>query len=155
MGYIAPEVFSQNFGNVSYKADVYSFGMLLLEIVGGRKNMNVTTENTSQDVYFPEWIYNFLEQKEDLQVFIEDDEDENIARKLAIFGLWCIQWHPVDRPSIKSVIQMLEGKGDKFIMPPNPFASIDNNIARISDARMSTMHLNQEIEITPSQKNLD
>ncbi|GMN25536.1 hypothetical protein TIFTF001_051445, partial [Ficus carica] len=37
MGYIAPEVFSRNFGNVSYKSDVYSFGMLLLEMVGGRK----------------------------------------------------------------------------------------------------------------------
>ncbi|KAG2709667.1 hypothetical protein I3760_05G251500 [Carya illinoinensis] len=38
MGYIAPEVFSRNFGTVSYKADVYSFGMLLLEIVGGRRS---------------------------------------------------------------------------------------------------------------------
>jgi serine/threonine protein kinase len=33
IGYIAPEVFSRNFGNVTSKADVYSFGMLLLEIV--------------------------------------------------------------------------------------------------------------------------
>ncbi|VVA32265.1 PREDICTED: rust resistance kinase Lr10, partial [Prunus dulcis] len=39
LGYIAPEVFSRNFGNVSYKSDVYSFGMLLLEMVGGRKNI--------------------------------------------------------------------------------------------------------------------
>jgi serine/threonine protein kinase len=52
VGYIAPEVFSRNFGNVSSKADVYSFGILLLEIVGGRKNVDVTAENTSQ-VYFP------------------------------------------------------------------------------------------------------
>jgi serine/threonine protein kinase len=59
MGYIAPEVFSRNFGNVSYKSDVYSFGILLLEVVGGRKNVDITMENTSQ-VYFPEWIYNFL-----------------------------------------------------------------------------------------------
>jgi len=43
-------------------ADVYSFGILLLEIVGGRKNVSVTNDNTSQ-VYFPEWIYNFLKQK--------------------------------------------------------------------------------------------
>ncbi|CAN0898189.1 Rust resistance kinase Lr10 [Linum grandiflorum] len=37
IGYIAPKVFSRNFGSVSYKADVYSFVMLLLEMVGGRK----------------------------------------------------------------------------------------------------------------------
>ncbi|GMN19784.1 hypothetical protein TIFTF001_042924 [Ficus carica] len=47
MGYIAPEVFSRNFGNVSYKSDVYSFGMLLLEMVGGRKITDVTKDNTS------------------------------------------------------------------------------------------------------------
>jgi serine/threonine protein kinase len=120
MGYIAPEVFSRSFGNVSYKADVYSFGMLLLEIIGGRKNVDVE-ENTSQ-VYFPEWIYNLMEQKEDLQVFIENDRDAIIAKKLAIVGLWCIQWHPGDRPSMKGAIQMLEG-GDNLTMPPNPFAS--------------------------------
>ncbi|KAK7848854.1 putative ring-h2 finger protein atl21a [Quercus suber] len=32
-------------------------------------------------------------------------------------------WHPVDRPSMKVVVQMLEGEGDKLTMPPNPFAS--------------------------------
>ncbi|XP_028110449.1 rust resistance kinase Lr10-like [Camellia sinensis] len=37
-GYIAPEVFSRNFGNVSDKSDIYSFEMLLLEIVGVRLN---------------------------------------------------------------------------------------------------------------------
>ncbi|CAL8162280.1 unnamed protein product [Prunus armeniaca] len=52
MGYIAPEIFSRNFGNVSYKSDVYSFGILLLEMVGGRKNFKVMEDSTSQ-VYFP------------------------------------------------------------------------------------------------------
>ena len=65
MGYIAPEVFSRNFGSVSYKSDAYSFGILLLEMVRGRKNVDVTMENTSQ-IYFPEWIYSLLEEKEDL-----------------------------------------------------------------------------------------
>ncbi|KAM4076132.1 hypothetical protein ACJW30_12G040000 [Castanea mollissima] len=122
MGYIAPEVFSRNFGSVSYKSDVYSFGILLLEMVGGRKNVDVTVENTSQ-IYFPEWIYNLLEQKDDLRVYVEDNGDAKIAKKLAIVGLWCIQWHLVDRPSMKVVVQMLEGEGDKLTMPPNPFAS--------------------------------
>jgi serine/threonine protein kinase len=107
MGYIAPEVFSRNFGNVSSKVDVYSFGILLLEIVGGRKNVDITVDNTRQ-VYFPEWIYNLLEQKEDIRIFIEDDGDAKIAKKLAIVGLWCIQWYPADRSSMKDVVQMLE-----------------------------------------------
>ncbi|XP_034197223.1 rust resistance kinase Lr10-like, partial [Prunus dulcis] len=40
MGYIAPELFYKNIGGVSYKADVYSFGMLLMEMAGRRKNLN-------------------------------------------------------------------------------------------------------------------
>ncbi|XP_065634148.1 rust resistance kinase Lr10 isoform X2 [Quercus suber] len=143
MGYIAPEVFSRNFGSVSYKSDVYSFGILLLEMVGGRKNVDVTVENTSQ-IYFPEWIYNLLELKEDLRAYVEDNGDAKIAKKLAVVGLWCIQWHPVDRPSMKVVVQMLEGEGDKLTMPPNPFASTNPTIINLS---MPARRLNQELEV--------
>uniref|UniRef100_A0A2N9HRX0 Protein kinase domain-containing protein n=1 Tax=Fagus sylvatica TaxID=28930 RepID=A0A2N9HRX0_FAGSY len=144
MGYIAPEVFSRNFGNVSYKSDVYSFGIMLLEMVGGRKNVDVTV-NTSE-IYFPEWIYNLLEKKEDLRVFVEDNGHAKIAKKLAIVGLWCIQWHPVDRPSMKVVVQMLEGEGDNLTMPPNPFASIGPTRINVS---MPARRLNQELEVIP------
>ena len=122
IGYIAPEVLSKNFRNVSYKSDVYSFGMLLLEMVGGRKNIDVSVESTSQ-VYFPEWIYNHLDIGEELYIRIEEKGDVEIAKKLAIVGLSCIQWYPMDRPSMKIVVQMLEGKGSKLTIPPNPFAS--------------------------------
>ena len=112
-------------------------------MVGGRKNVDITVKNTSQ-IYFPEWIYNLLEQKEDLRVYVEDNEDAKIAKKLAIVGLWCIQWHPVDRPSMKVVVQMLEGEGDKLTMPPNPFASTGPTRINVS---MPARHLNQELEV--------
>ncbi|XP_030964947.1 rust resistance kinase Lr10-like [Quercus lobata] len=122
MGYIAPEVLSRNFGTVSHKSDVFSFGMLLLEIVAGRKNIDTTVENTSQ-VYLPEWIHNQLDQGEDLGIQLEEERHAKIAKKLAIVGLWCIQWYPVNRPSMKVVVQMLEGEGDDLKIPPNPFES--------------------------------
>lgn len=62
MGYIAPEVLSRSVGKVSCKSDFYSFRMLLLEMVEGRKNIDITA-NTSQ-VYFMEWIYDHLDKKE-------------------------------------------------------------------------------------------
>ncbi|KAG8493366.1 hypothetical protein CXB51_010934 [Gossypium anomalum] len=124
MGYIAPEVLSRNFGNVSYKSDVYSFGMMLLEMVGGRKNIDVKVEHMSQ-VYFPEWVYNRLDKGEALGMSIENEEHDKIAKKLTIVGLWCIQWYPVDRPSMNSVVQMLEGEVEHLTVPPNPFASKD------------------------------
>ncbi|KAJ9178399.1 hypothetical protein P3X46_010285 [Hevea brasiliensis] len=123
IGYIAPEVFSRNFGNVSYKSDVYSFGMLVLEMVGGRKSTVDVKERTSDQIYFPEWIYNLLEGGEDLRLEIDTEEDNGIAKKLAIVGLWCIQWNPVHRPSMKTVVQMLEGDGSNLTTPANPFTS--------------------------------
>lgn len=141
VGYIAPEVFSRNFGNVSYKSDVYSFGMLVLEMVGGRKNVDDTAENGDQ-VYFPEWIYNLLEEGEDLRFHIEEEGEAEIAKKLAIVGLWCIQWNPVDRPSMKVVVQMLEGEGDNLTKPPNPLHS---SAPKRKTASIAGRRLHQEL----------
>ena len=49
---IAPELFYKNIGGILYKAYVYSFGMLLMEMVGRRKNVNANVEHSSQ-IYFP------------------------------------------------------------------------------------------------------
>ncbi|KAF7147908.1 hypothetical protein RHSIM_Rhsim03G0203600 [Rhododendron simsii] len=141
IGYIAPEVFSRNFGNVSYKLDIYSFGMLL-EMVGGKKNFDVMVNSTNQ-IYFPEWIYNRLDSGEELGIRIQDEGDAKIAKKLAIMGLWCIQWYLVDRPSMYVVIQMLEGDGDTVIKPPNPFVSA--NPPRVT-GQASRRTLNNELE---------
>ena len=142
MGYIAPEVLSRNFGNASYKSDVYSFGMLLLEMVGGRKNIDVTME--TNQVYFPEWVYNQLDQGEDVHIRIEEEGDIKIAKKLTIVGLWCIQWYPIDRPSMKVVVQMLEREGENLTIPPNPFASIGSTGGNIRRRKKS---LQQELKI--------
>ena len=47
LGYIAPELFYKNIGGVSYKADVYSFGMLLMEMAGKTKNLNAIANHSS------------------------------------------------------------------------------------------------------------
>ena len=65
MGYIAPELYSRNFGGISYKSDVYSFGMLVLEMVSGRRNSDPTIESQNK-VYFPEWIYEKVTTGQDL-----------------------------------------------------------------------------------------
>ncbi|KAI9074637.1 hypothetical protein K1719_043478 [Acacia pycnantha] len=144
LGYIAPEVFSRNFGNVSHKVDVYSFGMLLLELIGGRRITHDTKENAPH-IYYPEWIYNILEEREDVRIHIEEEGDAQIAKKLGIVGLWCIQWHPVDRPSMQAVVKMLEGEGDKLSIPPNPF-NTEGTLTRIR-ASAPTRSLMQGLEI--------
>lgn len=58
VGYIAPEMVSRSFGAISSKSDVYSFGMLLLEIAGGRRNVDPRASRSQ--TYYPAWVYNQL-----------------------------------------------------------------------------------------------
>ncbi|KAL7196487.1 hypothetical protein ACSBR1_036489 [Camellia fascicularis] len=122
-GYIAPEVFCRNFGRVSHKSDVYSYGMMVLEMVGGRKNIDVEVDRTSE-IYFPHWIYKRLELDEELGVHgIMNDEANESARKMIIVGLWCIQTDPLHRPSMSKVVEMLEGNVESLQVPPKPYLS--------------------------------
>ncbi|XP_074325075.1 PR5-like receptor kinase [Apium graveolens] len=122
-GYIAPEVFSRNFGGVSHKSDVYSYGMMILEMVGAKTNTQEEINNCSSEKYFPNWIYDRLELNAD-QMGLDDisNEVENQStKKLLIVGLWCIQTHPSERPSMKGVLEMLEGNVESLKIPTRPF----------------------------------
>ncbi|XVF18395.1 hypothetical protein REPUB_Repub11eG0017900 [Reevesia pubescens] len=105
--YIAPELVYKNIGGVSYKADVYSFGMLLLKMVGMRKNLNASVEQSSQ-IYFPSWIYDRFDQGEDVEFGDGTDDEKIIPTKMSITAFWCIQMKPSDRPSMSKVLEMLE-----------------------------------------------
>ncbi|XVF79075.1 hypothetical protein PTKIN_Ptkin14bG0190100 [Pterospermum kingtungense] len=120
-GYMAPELFYRNIGDISHKADVYSFGMMLLEIVGRRKNLNAFAEHSSQ-IYFPSWIYDQLDKGEGIELGEITESEDKIVRKMIIVALWCIQMKPVDRPSTSKVLQMLESEVELLEMPPKPFS---------------------------------
>ncbi|XP_050105537.1 LEAF RUST 10 DISEASE-RESISTANCE LOCUS RECEPTOR-LIKE PROTEIN KINASE-like 2.1 isoform X4 [Malus sylvestris] len=119
MGYMAPELFYKNIGGVSFKADVYSFGMLLMEMASRRKNLNALAEHSSQ-LYFPSWVYNQYNEGKDFEVGEVVEEEKPLIRKMIITALWCIQLKPSDRPSMKEVLQMLEGDVELLRMPPEP-----------------------------------
>ncbi|GMN44371.1 hypothetical protein TIFTF001_013564 [Ficus carica] len=120
LGYMAPELFYKNIGGVSYKADVYSFGMLLMEMASRRKNLNAVAERSSQ-IYFPSWVYDqFSEGKNILDSENIVDEDLNTIKKMMIVALWCIQLKPSERPSMNDVIKMLEGDVECLQLPPKP-----------------------------------
>ncbi|CAJ2673384.1 unnamed protein product [Trifolium pratense] len=119
IGYMAPELFYKNIGGVSYKADVYSFGMLLMEMASRRKNLNPHAEHSSQ-LYFPLWIYDQVEKEQDIEMEDTTEEEKKIVKKMIIVALWCIQLKPDDRPSMSKVVEMLEGDVEILHMPPKP-----------------------------------
>nr|XP_023888297.1 rust resistance kinase Lr10-like [Quercus suber] len=120
LGYIAPELFYKNIGGISYKADVYSFGMLLMEMVGRRKNLNASVEHSSQ-IYFPSWIYDKLDQGENLELLNGTEGENKTLKKMIIVAFCCIQMKPMNRPSMSKVLEMLEGPIELLQMPPKPF----------------------------------
>jgi serine/threonine protein kinase len=77
MGYMAPELCYKNIGDVSFKADVYSYGMLLMEMVGRRKNLNALANHSSQ-IYFPSWVYDQVSEGKNIEV---QEEPWNMERK--------------------------------------------------------------------------
>eukprot|EP01018_Ginkgo_biloba_P021707 Gb_02678 [translate_table: standard] len=117
-GYVAPEVWSRNFGPVSDKADVYGFGMLLLEMVGGRKNIDLNASSSTR-FCFPEWAFRQLERGELWKSMELAEDDREIARQMTIVGLWCIQTDSSNRPPMSKVVKMLEGNIELTI-PPSP-----------------------------------
>ncbi|KAB2627080.1 receptor-like protein kinase [Pyrus ussuriensis x Pyrus communis] len=115
---------SPGIGNVSYKAEVHSFGMLLIEMVGGRKNIGSTTENTTNEIYYPKWIYSLLEEGDDQRIHITEEGNGKIPKQPAILGNFRDIVHPV-APGVSC---FNENGGShvrrrNLTMPPNPFVS--------------------------------
>lgn len=151
IGYIAPEVFSQNFGGVSYKSDVYSYGMMLLEMVGVRKNAVNTGMSNTSETYFPDWIYQRIMSDEDLKLqdHIMSEEENEMARKMIMVGLWCIQTNPSHRPTMSKVIDMLEGSLKDLELPPRPSLSSPSRSDHVSLAAATTVAPSEDTSDSP------
>ncbi|KAL0711813.1 hypothetical protein Bca4012_018791 [Brassica carinata] len=128
VGYIAPEMISRVYGSVSHKSNVYSYGMLVLEMIGARnkeKAQQDCASNTSS-IYFPEWIYRDIELGKSRSLIENEinNEEHELAKKMALVGLWCIQSSPLDRPLMNRVVEMMEGRMDALEVPPRPALQI-------------------------------
>ncbi|KAF8020112.1 hypothetical protein BT93_G0730 [Corymbia citriodora subsp. variegata] len=119
LGYMAPELVFKNLGGISYKADIYSFGKLLMEMATGRKNADEVTDYSSH-TYFPLWVHDQLSEGLDIPVGEASEEDWRVIKKMILVALWCIQLNPSERPSMHKVLQMLEGEVDDLQIPPKP-----------------------------------
>ncbi|KAK9024461.1 hypothetical protein V6N11_004623 [Hibiscus sabdariffa] len=109
IGYMAPEYAMR--GYLTDKADVYSFGVVLLEIVSGESNTNYRPKE--EFVYLLDWAYVQQEQGNLLELVDPSlgsrYSDEEALRMLNL-ALLCTNPSPTLRPSMSSVVSMMEGK---------------------------------------------
>ncbi|XP_043690363.1 cold-responsive protein kinase 1-like [Telopea speciosissima] len=111
IGYLAPEYAIR--GQLTRKADIYSFGVLLLEIVTGRCNNNSRLPVEEQYLLERTWV---LHERKELVGLVDTSLDgifdaEEACRILKI-GLLCTQDAPKLRPSMSTVVKMLTGEMD-------------------------------------------
>ncbi|CAL9122774.1 unnamed protein product [Musa textilis] len=111
IGYLAPEYAIH--GQLTRRADTYSFGVLLLEIVSGRCNTN--TRLPYEDQFLLERTWALYERGELLSIVdtsLGDDFDAEEACRFIKIALVCTQDAPRLRPSMPAVVRMLRGESN-------------------------------------------
>ncbi|XP_052308340.1 PR5-like receptor kinase isoform X2 [Populus trichocarpa] len=104
-GYLAPE-WHQELGRITVKVDVYSFGIVLLEVVCARRSVDHSQPESAFHLLRmlqnkAEYILKFLDE------YMQSDRDE-IIRMIKI-AAWCLQDDPEKRPLMSTVVKVLEG----------------------------------------------
>ncbi|XP_064947347.1 G-type lectin S-receptor-like serine/threonine-protein kinase B120 isoform X1 [Musa acuminata AAA Group] len=136
-GYMSPEYAMQ--GVFSVKSDVYSFGVLLLEIVSGRKNSSFAHQDSSLNLLGSAWkLWNEDNVMEFVDPAIRDSCSPRQASRCVNVGLLCVQDRPNDRPTMSSVVIMLEGGTAAYPQPKQPTFSAERSP---SDTESSTFGL--------------
>ncbi|CAI9299773.1 unnamed protein product [Lactuca saligna] len=113
-GYISPEYAIH--GRFSIKSDVFSFGVLVLEIVSGKKNKEFSHEARSDNLLGHAWrLYKEGKSIELMSVSLRNSCVVSEIQRSIHIGLLCVQHHPEDRPTMLSVVLMLISDG---VLPP-------------------------------------
>ncbi|KAL8264595.1 hypothetical protein R6Q59_022725 [Mikania micrantha] len=140
LGYMAPECVVT--GKASKESDVFSFGVVALEIVCGRKSINYKEQE--KQIWLVEWVWALygsgtIMEAVDPRLRLEFDENE--AKCLMMVGLWCVHPDSRLRPSMRQVIQVLNAEASLPILPLNmPVASYTttSSLFNCSNRDMST-----------------
>ncbi|PVH37694.1 hypothetical protein PAHAL_5G061700 [Panicum hallii] len=117
VGYLAPEWISGE--AITTKADVFSYGMMLFEIISGKRNLEHS--ETNMETFFPVLVARKLLEEEVHTLFgseLTNDVSVELERACKV-ACWCVQDSESSRPTMGEVVKILEGLVD-VAMPPVP-----------------------------------
>jgi serine/threonine protein kinase len=123
-GYLAPE-WSKNTA-ITVKVDVYSYGIMLLETISCKKSMELKL--AGEECNISEWAYEYVISGDLKKVAAGECVNEVELERMVRVGIWCTQNQPVTRPTMKSVVQMMEGSSE--VRRPPPPASFSQSLTR-------------------------
>ncbi|PON49910.1 Mitogen-activated protein kinase kinase kinase [Parasponia andersonii] len=130
-GYMAPEYAID--GQFSVKSDVFSFGILMLEIVSGKRNRGFY--NPSDNINLIGHAWRLWKEGRELELIDESIHGDSctlleVLRCMHV-GLLCVQLLPEDRPTMSSVLLML-GDGNALPQPKEPIFFLGKNSSEAS-----------------------
>ncbi|KAG9443114.1 hypothetical protein H6P81_018968 [Aristolochia fimbriata] len=129
-GYLAPEWLKNT--AVTAKVDVYSFGVMLLEIICCRRHVElnrVEEESEADDLFISDWVMSCMSCGGMEELVSWDTEalgDMQTFERMAKVGLWCVNADPRLRPTMKAAVQMLEGYMEVETPPFSPSLLAEN-----------------------------
>ncbi|KAI3453381.1 hypothetical protein Pfo_010044 [Paulownia fortunei] len=150
-GYMAPEYVMH--GQFSIKSDVFSFGVLILEIISGQKNNTLQHgENVKGLLSFAwrNWRDGTAVSMIDAVMRARSDSLRDIVGCIHI-GLLCVQENASDRPTMAAVVSMLNSLSLTLPLPSHPAFFVPGSIN--ADASVLQGHHSKELETIKSLKN--
>ncbi|XP_077236111.1 cysteine-rich receptor-like protein kinase 43 [Tasmannia lanceolata] len=118
-GYMAPEYLMH--GHLSVKADVFSFGVVILELISGKKNSSFNFDPDYQSLL--EWVYKLYKKQRGLEIMDPTLASTQAMDQVAMciqLGLLCTQSDPNLRPTMRRVVVMLSKKHATLEEPTRP-----------------------------------
>ncbi|XP_042463286.1 receptor-like serine/threonine-protein kinase SD1-7 isoform X1 [Zingiber officinale] len=126
IGYMAPEYLSR--GVFSFKSDVFSFGVIILEIISGKKNRVFSQTDTSMTLL--EYVYKLWKEERSLEI-VDDTLNQSYSMEEVLrciqTSLLCVQDNSKDRPTMTEVVTMLTSEDELLIPIMQPVITSTSN----------------------------
>ncbi|KAK9057989.1 hypothetical protein SSX86_022829 [Deinandra increscens subsp. villosa] len=139
-GYMSPEYAME--GLFSVKSDVYSFGVLLLEIISGHRNNSFRSDDSTNLIRHAWKLWKEGKPEELIDPLIVDSCNRTEALQCVHVAMLCVQSSAIQRPTMSSVVFMLEGENTSLPQPS------ELDITSLSSTEMDMIMEGREINIS-------
>ncbi|XP_019158932.1 PREDICTED: G-type lectin S-receptor-like serine/threonine-protein kinase At4g03230 [Ipomoea nil] len=149
LGYMPPEYALE--GLFSIKSDVFSFGVVVLEIISGRKNTSFFQSQESLNLLGHAWKFWMEEKAVDMMdpVLVSSCNQSEVLRCINV-GLLCVQEDPNDRPTMSNVVIMLATENMSVPPPKQPAFVARRRISETPSSSSSKITAESHNELTIS-----
>ncbi|XP_072970049.1 probable L-type lectin-domain containing receptor kinase S.7 [Typha angustifolia] len=144
VGYLAPEYL--HYGKATEKSDVFSYGIVVLEICTGRRSINTKGGESSKNANLADWVWNlYSEDKlaEAVDPRLNGEFDRDQMMRLLLMGLSCVNPGAAERPDMRRIVQILECKAEPLAVPrTKPLLTFNSTIPISLEEIVSDGHHN-------------